>query len=79
MEAIRKIEQVTNGELHLQLPEVFWGKEVEVIILAKAGDAATVDKGRRSLHGALKQYAHPERMAREQAAWSDAGVVSDAP
>ena len=77
MEAIRKIEQVTNGELHLQLPEAFWGKEVEVIILATAREESQVAKGRNSLRGSLEQYAHPERMAREQTAWADA--VSDAP
>jgi len=77
MEAIRTIEQVTNGELHLQLPEAFWGKEVEVIILAAASNEPPLAKGRNSLRGALKQYAHPERMAHEQSAWADA--VSDAP
>jgi hypothetical protein len=60
-----------------QLPEAFWGKEVEIIILATARDETPVAKGRNSLRGALGQYAHPERMAREHAAWSDA--VSDAP
>ncbi|MBK5938827.1 hypothetical protein [Halochromatium roseum] len=77
MEAIRTIERVTHGELHLQLPEAFWGKEVEVIILATANEPAPVTKPRKSLRGSLKEYAHPERMAREQTAWSDA--VSDAP
>lgn len=77
MEAIRTIEHVTNGKLHLQLPVAFWGKEVEVIILATASEAAPLTKPRKSLYGSLKQYAHPERMARERTAWSDA--VSDAP
>jgi hypothetical protein len=77
MEAIRTIERVTQGELHLQLPKAFWGKEVEVIILATASEPAPLTKPRKSLRGSLKEYAHPERMAREQTAWSDA--VSDAP
>jgi hypothetical protein len=77
MEAIRTIERVTNGEVHLQLPEAFWDKEVEVIILTTASESASVTKPRKSLRGSLKQYAHPERMAREQTAWSEA--VSDAP
>jgi hypothetical protein len=40
-------------------------------------ESAPVAKPRKSLRGSLKQYAHPERMAREQTAWADA--VSDAP
>lgn len=77
MEAIRTIEQVTNGELRLQLPEAFWDKEVEVIILATANEATQLPKPRKSLRGSLKQYSHLERMAREQAAWADA--MSDTP
>lgn len=76
MEAMRKIEHITNGELHLQLPEAFWGQDVEVIILTTANASPPGAKPRKSLRGSLKQYAHPERMAREQTAWSDA--VSDA-
>ena len=77
MEAIRTIERVTHGELHLQLPEAFWGKEVEVIILTRANASPQGAQSRKSLRGSLRQYADPERMAREQTAWSDA--VSDAP
>ncbi|WP_347989541.1 hypothetical protein [Methylomonas sp. AM2-LC] len=34
MEAIRNILTVKNGEVHLQLPQQFWGQEVEIIVLA---------------------------------------------
>jgi hypothetical protein len=77
MEAIRKIEYITNGELHLQLPEAFWGQEVEVIIRTTATAAPPGAKPGQHLRGSLKQYADPERRAREQTAWSDS--VSDAP
>lgn len=33
MEAIRHIQTVENGEIHLQLPQQFWGQEVEIIVL----------------------------------------------
>ena len=33
MEAIRHIQTVKNGEIHLQLPQQFWGQEVEIIVL----------------------------------------------
>ena len=33
MEAIRSIQTVNNGEIHLQLPKQFWGQEVEIIVL----------------------------------------------
>ncbi|MEA3644296.1 MAG: hypothetical protein VBE63_30885 [Lamprobacter sp.] len=76
MEAIRTIERVTHGELHLQVPEAFWGKEVEVIIRTTARESASLTKPHKRLRGSLNKYAHPERMAREQTAWSD--TVSDA-
>jgi len=33
VEAIRSIQTVANGEIHLQLPKQFWGQEVEIIVL----------------------------------------------
>jgi hypothetical protein len=77
MEAMRKIEQVTNGELHLQLPAAFWGQQVEVIILTTANESVPNPKPRKSLRGRLNSYAHPERIAQESSAWSDA--VRDTP
>ena len=68
MEAIRKIQNVTNGEIHLQLPEPFWGKEVEIIVLATPAPEPPIPKGCKSLRGALRHYAQPERMAEEAAA-----------
>jgi hypothetical protein len=71
MEAIRKIQSVTDGEIHLQLPKAFWGKEVEIIVLATDAPATQPVKGQKSHRGALKQYAKPERMADESTAWLD--------
>jgi hypothetical protein len=74
MDAIRNIQSVTNGEIHLQLPRRFWGKEVEVIVLApSADDVRPVEK--KSLRGTLRHYAKPERMADEAGAWQ--AVVSE--
>jgi hypothetical protein len=42
MEAIRKIQTVVNGEIHLQLPEPFWGKEVEIIVLSSKAAESTL-------------------------------------
>lgn len=41
MEAIRTIQNVIDGEIHLQLPESFWGKEVEIIVLPADTTEAT--------------------------------------
>ncbi|MEZ5600002.1 MAG: hypothetical protein R3F36_02840 [Candidatus Competibacteraceae bacterium] len=66
MEAIRKIQTVENGEVHLRLPEQFWGQEVEIIVLsAPQEDSQRVATG-RSLRGCLKQYAKPELISQEQ-------------
>lgn len=70
MEAIRNIQTVKNGEVHLQLPKQFWGQEVEVIVLAMQ-QPATLPPHKKSLRGALKQYANPALMDKEQSAWLD--------
>lgn len=70
MEAIREIKMVKNGEVHLQLPKQFWGKEVEVIVLAMQ-QPAMPPVSKKSLRGSLKRYANPALMAEEQTAWFD--------
>ncbi len=70
MEAIRNIQTVKNGEVHLQLPKQFWGQEVEVIVLAMH-QPAPPPLNKKSLRGALKQYANPALMDKEQSAWLD--------
>ena len=34
MDAMRMRHTVENGEVHLHLPEQFWGQEVEIIVLS---------------------------------------------
>jgi len=69
MEAIRNIQTVKNGEVHLQLPQQFWGQEVEIIVLPAPRSAAPSPAPKRSLRGSLKPYANPELIAQEQEAW----------
>ena len=52
MEAIRKIETVKDGQVHLQLPKQFWGQEVEIIVLSAPQQVSTMRK--KSLRGCLK-------------------------
>jgi len=70
MEAIREIQTVKDGEVHLQLPIQFWGQEVEIIVLAVKQSAAP-PVGKKSLRGALKHYANPVLRGKEQSAWLD--------
>lgn len=68
MEAIRHIQTVENGVIHVQLPERFWGQEVEIIVLPAPQTIQPV-RGRHSLRGCLKQYAQPDLIAQESEAW----------
>ena len=72
MEAIRNIQSVKNGEVHLRLPQQFWGQEVEIIVLPAPRVSAPSPAPKRSLRGRLKGYANPELIARENDAWQAA-------
>jgi hypothetical protein len=72
MEAIRKIQTVENGEVHLQLPRHFWGRDVEIIVLPAPLTASPEPTDKRSLRGRLKSYAHPDLIGQEQEAWQTA-------
>lgn len=69
MEAIRKIQTVENGEIHLQLPKQFWGQEVEIIVLSASEQTLQPVIRKKSLRGCLRRYAKPELIAQEQDAW----------
>ena len=69
MEAIRKIQTVENGEIHLQLPEQFWNQEVEIIVLSTSQESSQQVTPKKSLRGCLKQYAKPELISQEQHVW----------
>ena len=72
MEAIRTIQTVKNGEVHLQLPRKFWGQEVEIIVLPAQRPTPPSSANKKSLRGGLSAYATPELMAQEQEAWQTA-------
>jgi len=72
MEAIRKIQTVENGEIHLQLPKQFWGQEVEIIVLSAPEQTLQPVIRKKSLRGCLKHYAKPDLIAQEQDAWQSA-------
>ena len=72
MEAIRTIQTVENGQVCLDLPEQFWGQEVEIIVLHAQPDMSEQASTRKSLRGCLKQYAKPELMSQESSAWLSA-------
>jgi len=75
MEAIRKIQTVENGEIYLQLPEQFWGQEVEIIVMPSPQHTAKTVAPKNSLRGCLSRYANSELMKQEQDIWQT--VVSE--
>lgn len=70
MEAIRSIQTVKNGEIHLQLPQQFWGQEVEIIVLPAPQQTPQPIPRKKSLRGCLSRYAKPDLIAQEQDAWT---------
>jgi hypothetical protein len=79
MEAIRNIQTVENGEVHLLLPQQFWGREVEIIVLPAPLPNAQPLTNKRSLRGSMKPYAKPELIAQEQDAWQMAAEKKHEP
>jgi hypothetical protein len=69
MEAIRRIQTVENGEIHLQLPKQFWGQEVEIIVLPSPQQTMQPVTHKKSLRGCLRRYAKPDLIAQEQDVW----------
>lgn len=69
MEAIREIQTVENGQIHLELPKQFWGQEVEIIVLSARQQVAHPVARKKSLRGCLKRYAKPDLIAQEQEVW----------
>lgn len=72
MEAIRHIQTVKNGEVHLHLPQQFWGREVEIIVLLASLPMQQSPTDKKSLRGSLKSYANPELIAQEHEDWQAA-------
>lgn len=69
MEAIRKVQTVQNGLINIELPEQFWGKEVEIIILATSPPEENSTVPKKSLRGCLRQYANLTLIEYENEAW----------
>ena len=71
MEAIRKIQTVKDGYVHVHLPKQFWGQQVEIIVLpATQQENRVVSK--KSLRGCLYRYSNPALIDHEHEAWQDA-------
>ncbi|WP_201095956.1 hypothetical protein [Thiocystis minor] len=79
MEAMRTIQTVENGEVHLRLPEQFWGQAVEIIVLGASQEGSQQVATQRSLRGCLKHYAKPDLIAQEQDAWQEAASEKHEP
>lgn len=69
MEAIRSIQTVADGVIHLQLPKQFWGQEVEIIVLPAPKQVLQPSTRKKSLRGSLKHYANPALRTQEQDVW----------
>ena len=59
MEVIRDIQMVKDGEINLQLPPHFLGREGEVIVLP-AHHLSISSSPKRSLRGSLKDFDNPD-------------------
>ncbi|MBF0224392.1 MAG: hypothetical protein HQK76_02960 [Desulfobacterales bacterium] len=66
MQAIREIRNVKEGRIILNLPHIFWGQQVEIIILPMQDKAP---RSQKSLKGCLQKYANPELIEIEKDAW----------
>jgi len=71
MEAIREIQVVKEGKIKVHLPQRFWGRQVEIIVISDPQPKA-FPLGKKSLRGCLHAYANPALIAREKEAWEDA-------
>ena len=71
MEAIKTIQIVKNGQVLLNLPEKFWGQQVEITITT-ASNQEYPGAQKKSMRGCLKKYANPSNFSKEKDAWSDA-------
>lgn len=78
LQAIREIYTVEQGEIRVHLPSIFWGKQVEIIVLPVPTQNAP-DRQKKSLRGCLHQYANPVLIPQEQEAWQDAMMDKHAP
>ena len=71
MEAIREVQTVKEGHVHVRLPKQFWGQQVEIIVLSALQQEPRASQ-KKSLRGCLHHYANPALISREGEAWQDA-------
>ncbi len=71
MEAIREIQTVKEGHVHVLLPRQFWGQQVEIIVLSASQQEPRASQ-KKSLRGCLHHYANPTLITREEDAWQEA-------
>ncbi|PID99808.1 MAG: hypothetical protein CSA81_14470 [Acidobacteria bacterium] len=70
---IRATQIVEKGQIHLQLPEQLWDKEVEILVSPLQQKSLTTGP-KKSLRGCLQEYANIPLMSQEKDAWADAVV-----
>ena len=69
MNALRQIRRIDTTHITLELPQAFYGQEVEIIILPLQNDALLPQK---SMYGCAQQYANPALIPLEDEAWANA-------
>ena len=65
------VQVAENGRVFLQLPQGYWGKNVDFYIFPSPSPENGV-KPKKQLRGRLRKYADPGLMNREESAWMDA-------
>jgi len=69
MQTIREIRTVWEEQIVLNLPNIFRGQKVQIIVIPVQNERHFRKK---SLRGCLQEYAMPERIADEEEAWQEA-------
>lgn len=69
MYAVRTVQNISSERITIEVPEAFWGQEVEIIIFPLQ---VIRSQHKQSLRGCLKQYAKPELIDKEATAWQEA-------
>jgi hypothetical protein len=75
MAYIRKIASGHSIAGIIDIPEKWKSKNVEILVFPVAETKSTAAKkshGPKCLHGALKAYANPHKIASESTAWQEA-------
>ncbi len=71
MEAIRKVVDVYNKKLSINIPDTFPYDKVEVVILPVLTESIIDNKNGSSRRGKLRKYANKSLIGNESSAWRD--------